>query len=359
MRLWYTKPAAEWNESLPLGNGRLGAMITGDPLREHFQLNEGTLVSGFPGYRDLPLDIRKQFSTVLDLIGHRDFAAADKVITKNWLGAAWACYQPLGDLYFDSANQTPVQNYSRTLDLHSATCTVSYQQGGVIYTRETFASNPDQVIACRFSADKPGSLNFTIRMSSLHPATVHADGAQMTIDGQLPSYVLRRTLEWVEQKGDTWKYPYIWDKEGHRLHHAGQVIYDGRGLHFDARLKVLNKGGTVTTVNNEIVVSGADEVVIVYSAASSYGGFNKPPVDAVARADEFLQAAAKSSYSDLLARHLKDYRNLFDRVSLDLGPQNPAATDERLKTPDPALAALYFQFGRYLMISSSREGDSR
>ena len=356
LTIWFDKPASNWNEALPIGNGRLGAMVFGGTNGEHLQLNEATLVSGYPGYRDLPLDIRKDYPEVTALIAHRQFAEADQFMTKNWLGCSWACYQPLGDLFFDFEHTGPVENYRRELDLNKALCRVSYKTDGVKFSREMFASHADQVIVCRFTADKPGQLNFRVRLASPHPVKTVVNGAQIVIDGELPGMVLRRTFDWVEQKGDAWKYPQLWDKSGKRLPDAKQVIYNGRGLRFDARLKVQTKGGTVSAENNSLVVAGADEVVVVYSAASSYNGFDQPQVDAAQKAEHFLQPAAKASYSKLLARHVRDYRNLFDRVTLDLGAPSDLPTDQRLKSPDPALESLYFQFGRYLMISGSRPG---
>ncbi len=356
LKLWYDKPAAKWDQAAPIGNGRLGAMVFGDAIHEHVQLNESTLVAGYPGYRDLPLDVRPDFPAVTDLLAHRQFAEAGTLITKKWLGASWACYQPLGDIFFDFEKQASPKDFTRELDLNSAISRVKYDSNGVKFTREIFASYPDDVIVFRFSADQSGQLNFRIRLTSPHPVTVTADGQQLTMQGQLPGRVLRRNLDWVEKKGDTWKYPEIWDKNGKRLPSAGQVVYDGRGLSFDARLNVQTHGGEISADKDALHIVSADEAVIIFSAASSYGGFQQPPVNASKKADEILRSAAKADYASLLDRHLRDYRSLFDRVTLDLGPQSKLPTDRRLRSPDPSLAALYFQFGRYLMIAGSRPG---
>ena len=167
---------------------------------------------------------------------------------------------------------------------------------------------------------------------------------------------LRRTLEWVEKKGDTWKYPELWDKNGQRLPNASQILYNGRGLSFDARLAMRAPGGQVSAEPEALVVAGADEVVVVYTAGSSYGGFAQKPVDASRKAEALLQAAMKTNNAGLFARHTRDFRSLFDRVALDLGAPTTQPTDQRLKQPDSSLAALYFQFGRYLMIAGSRPG---
>jgi alpha-L-fucosidase 2 len=372
--LWYGSPAAKWEEALPIGSGRLGAMIFGTVAEEQLQLNEDTLTSDEPGYRDLPLNVKKDYAEITGLIAARKFAEADKLVTERWLGRSWACYQPLGTLFIDFGHQGSARNYRRELDLAKAVCKVSYQQDGTMFTREMFASYPDDVIVIRLTADKPGSLSFRTRFTSPHPtASVTADAGSrlLALHGQLPGMVNRRTLEWIEKKKDTWKYPELWDSSGKRLPTAKTVFYGkeikGRGAFFDARLRVETKGGAVSAEPDALVVSGADEAVLVYSAASSYNGFDKSPsregVDSAKKAQAFLESACKAGYAQLLDRHVKDRRSLFDRVTLDLGAptgQSALPTDERIKAfgngNDPSLAALYFQFGRYLMISGSRPG---
>jgi alpha-L-fucosidase 2 len=373
-KLWYDKPAGKWEEALPLGNGRLGAMVFGTVAEEHFQLNEDTLTSDEPGYRNIPLNVNKDFAQVTNLIAQGKYDEADDLVTRKWLGRVWACYQPLGDLYIDFGHKDPVQNYRRELDIANAVCRISYQHEGVTFTREIFASNPDEVIVVKLSADKAGSLNFRTRFTSPHPTTnisVNAGAGLLAMHGQIPGMANRRKLDWIEKKRDTWKYPELWDSNSNRLPHANQVLYGkdikGMGTFFDARLTVQPKGGKVSAEQDALSVSGADEAVVIYTAASSYNGFDKSPsrdgVDPVKKADGFLQAAAKNKYGDLLERHVKDYQSLFNRVTLDLGApteQSKLTTGERVKKfangQDQPLAALYFQFGRYLMISGSRPG---
>ncbi|MCX5683484.1 MAG: glycoside hydrolase family 95 protein, partial [Planctomycetota bacterium] len=378
LTLWYRQPTAKWEEALPVGNGRLGAMIFGDPAGEHLQLNEDTLTSDEPGYRDIPLDVRKNWDEVTGLIHDRKFAEADRLVTEKWLGRAWACYQPLGDLFLDFDHAGPVKDYRRDLDIAAAVCRVRYETGGVTFTREIFASHPDETIVVRLAADKPGNLNFRVHLTSPHPTaavTASAETPGLAMRGQLPGLVLRRTLDWVEQKKDTWKYPELWDAQGNRLPQANPVLYGndikGRGAFFDARLKLQLKGGNASAEKNALAVAGADEAVLIFSAASSYNGFDKSPsregADSAKKAEGFLRAATERPYADLLARHTQDYKALFDRVSLDLA--NPLSsfagaampTDERLQRvrsggEDADLAALYVQFGRDLMISGSRPG---
>lgn len=373
--VFYRQPAARWTEAMPVGNGHLGAMIFGGIEHERLQLNENTLTSDEPGYRTLPLNLQTNFSQVTNLLARRQFAQADDLITRTWLGRSWACYQPLGDLYLDFRHPGPATDYRRELDLSAARCRISYKAGGATFTREILASHPDRVLAIRLRTTQPGTLNFRARLASPHSnavVTTTADGPRLTLTGQVPGLVLRRTLAWVEQKGDTWKYPELWDEQGRRRPHAAQMLYGkdiaGRGTWFDARLGIQIQGGRVAADSDALVVEAADEAVLLLSAASSYAGFDKSPSRVgpavpARKAESFLKAAERRAFDQLAERHLRDYRALFDRVSLSLGPasdQSRLPTDERIKRfangQDQPLAALYFQFARYLMISGSRPG---
>jgi len=373
LKMWYSKPAQKWEEALPIGNGRLGAMVFGGSKKEHLQLNEDTLYSGYPGYRDVKLNIYESLPKVVEMLNARRFAEADDFITKNWLGAGQACYQPLGDLYIDFEHSEQVSNYRRQLDISSALCRISYTADNILYQRDIFASYPDNVIVIRLTADKPSSLNFSIRMDSPHPtAAVRADDARhLEMTGQVPGLVLRRTLKWVEDRNETWKYPQIWDENGRRRDPEKTIFYGdaigGEGMFFHAAVSVSLRGGQTKAAADRLTVNGADEAVILFNAASSFNGFDKNPVrqglDAAAKSKGFLRAAGQYSYKDLLGRHTADYKALFDRVWLDLGGWNEYAempTDQRIaqfgQVRDPMLITLYFQFGRYLMISGSRPG---
>ncbi len=375
LRLWYEQPAAHWNEALPIGNGRLGAMIFGEPRQERIQFNENTLASDEPGYRTLPLDVRPDFAAVRELLAARKFAEADALIGRKWLGRSWACYQPMGNLRLAFDHGGDISHYRRELSLTDATCRVQYECNGVTFQREMLASHPDEVIAIRLTASKPGSIRFRVGLDSPHPtASVHADakGQMLAMTGQAPGLVVRRTLDWIEKQGDTWKYPELFGPDGKRLPNAKQVMYGaeigGRGTFFHARLRVQTSGGTVVEKDGQFSVSRADEALVLLSAATSFNGFDKSPsrdgVDPVAKAAGFLEAAARRPFVELAARHVADYRSLFDRASLQLGgapgEQSKLPTGQRLKLfgngKDPALAALYFQFGRYLMIAGSRAG---
>ena len=372
LRIWSPQPAAKWEEAMVLGNGRLGAMHFGGVTNERFQLNEDTLVSDEPGYRTLPLDVRKDFSAVTNLIAQRRFAEADRRVTEKWLGRSWACYQPLGDLRLDFTHAGPVTNYQRELDLETAISRVRYECDGVTFTREVFLSHADEVMVMRLATSQPGKLTFTARLSTPHSNTaVSAQASGLTLTSQVPGLALRRALEWVEQRRETWKYPELWDQDGQRLPHAKTLLYGaaiaGKGMRFAALLSAQAKGGTVNSSGGLLRVAGAHEVVLRFTAATSYNGFDKRPsregVDPSSKATGFLEAAAKQDFTALRERHLRDYQPLRRRVSLDLGaasPQSALPTAERIKLfsngKDPSLAALYFQFGRYLMIAGSRPG---
>ena len=375
LRTWYQQPATKWEEAIPLGNGRLGAMVFGGVDSEHLQLNESTLYSGFPGYRDVRLSVTNDFATVTNLIAQRKFAEADRLVTEKWLGGAQACYQPLGDFFLDFDHGAKASNYVRELDLRSAICRVRYEVGGVTYSRELFVSHPDEVIALRLTSDRPAGLKLRARLASPHPtASSRADSStgELAMSGRAPGFVLRRDLDWVEKKKDTWKYPADWDDEGGRRPGAKTVLYEGeiggQGMRFEARLSVRVDGGKVGSETNALTIAGANEVVILLTAATSFNGYDKHPqragADEKAKCAAVLQLISKRTFAELRDRHVSDYRRLFDRVDLNLGNSSETGripTNERIKrsakTDDPGLAALYFQFGRYLTISGSRPGS--
>ncbi|MEX2260665.1 MAG: glycoside hydrolase family 95 protein [Bryobacteraceae bacterium] len=373
LRLWYRESASNWNEALPIGNGRLGAMIFGGAGREHLQLNENTLYSDEPGRRDLPLDVRPDFERVVAMLQRGEYAEAGDFITKNWGGRAQPCYQPLGDLHLDFAGHATPLDYSRELDLRTAVSTVRYRIGDIVFTREYFASFPDQIIAVKLTTSEPGRLSFRARFSSVHPtARTSAEGSDgIVMRGQAPGFALRRELEWVEKRGEQWKYPEVWDQSGRRRTGVKTVLYgeeiDGLGMRFTARLRVAPTGGTVSATEDGVEVRGATEALLLLSAATSFNGFDKSPsregADAAALAGRALSRVGKKSFTALRQTHVTDYRTLFDRVSLDLGgpsEQSGLPTDERIarfgNDRDPGLAALYFQYGRYLTISGSLPG---
>jgi alpha-L-fucosidase 2 len=373
LRLWYEEGARRWEEALPIGNGRLGAMVHGGVAREHLQLNENTLVSGEPPADLRTVRVTKDEAQVVAMLRAGKYAEADAYVTKYWLGRVQQSYQPLGDLFVDFAAKGEATQFERWLDLREAVAGVRYRQNGVTFTREVFASFPDQVIVMRLRADRPGALAFKVTQSSVHPTTVTRveEGRTVVMRGQVPGFVLRRTLELVEQQGEQHKYPHHFDAEGKRRPGVQQALYgdavDGRGMSFESRVEVRAEGGTLIPDGTALRVDGATEAVLLFSAGTSFNGFDKSPsregLDPSVRARSDLQAAAARPFADLRARHVDDYRKLFDRAALRLSP-NPAKeaqpTARRVAAyrdgGDPGLAALLFQFGRYLMIAGSRPG---
>jgi alpha-L-fucosidase 2 len=371
--LQYDQPASRWEEALPIGNGRLGAMVHGGVEREHLQLNENTLVSGEPPADLRSVRVTKDFAEVVGWLRAGKYEDVDAYVTKHWLGRVQQSYQPLGDLFVDFDATGEISDFRRWLDLRAAVAGVSYRQGGVTFTREVFASHPDEVVVMRLRADRNGALSFKLTQSSVHPTAVTTvEGERVVVmRGQVPGFVLRRTLELVEEQGEQYKYPYHFDAEGKRRPDAQQALYgdavDGRGMRFESRVEVQSKGGAVTAEGASLHVRGATEAVLIFSAGTSYNGFDKSPsrdgVDPSVRARADLTAAAARSFDALRERHVRDYRALFDRVSLRLAPN---AAKETLPTErriaeyrnggDPGLAALLFQYGRYLLIAGSRPG---
>jgi alpha-L-fucosidase 2 len=239
LTLWYDQPSEKWTDALPLGNGRLAAMVYGGPLREHLQLNEDTLTSGEPPADLRSLDLTQDFDHVTALIKAGKNAEADTYVTKNWLGRNQQCYQPLGDLWLDFTGHGAVTDYRRWLDLTTATAGVSFRRDGATFTREYLASAPDQVIALRLRTDQPGTLAFKTSFSSVHPTAKSATADdELIFRGQVPGYVSRRELKTIEQWGDQHKYPELYQPDGTRRPHAAQVLYgadiDGKGTFFEA-----------------------------------------------------------------------------------------------------------------------------
>jgi len=373
LKLWYEKPAEKWTEALPIGNGRQGAMIFGNPLNEHFQLNENTLYSGEPSSTYKNVNIQNDLPQVIKMLEQEKYAEADKFVTENWLGRLHQCYQPFGDLHFSfEGDENQVTNYYRELDIVNSVAKVSYTLDGVNYSREVFASFPDQLIIVRISADKKASVSFKLNFSSVHTTCSSETPSKnvLVFKGQAPGFVLRRTLEHVESKNDQHKYPEIYNADGTRKPFAKQVLYgdevDGKGMFFEAQLEVRNSGGEVTKTVNGLQVSNASEVVLLLSMATSFNGFDKSPSREGKNPAEInrkiLETAREKSFEELKKRHASDYKNLFDRVKFELKSDDYSnlTTSERLKNymanKDFNLNKLLFQYGRYLMISGSRPG---
>ncbi len=368
LKLWYDRPAANWNEALPIGNGRMGAMVFGGIQNEQLQLNENTLYSGEPSQNYKNVNVTRDFDKVINLLREGKNAEADEFIRVNWLGRLHANYQPLGDLFFKMEHPQQVTDYHRELDISQSVLRVSYQLNGVNYLREMFATFPDSVIVIKFSATKP-VLNFSVSFGSVHPtAKSWVNGNILYMKGQAPGYSSRRTLEQIEGWKNQYKHPELFNPDGTRKFEKQTLYGDeigGLGTFFGSQLKAILKDGNLESEGTSLRVKNSSEAVFILSAATSFNGFNKSPskegVDPDKIATHLLKKASALSYKNLLYRHETDYRNLFERVSIDLGgSKKTESSDIRIinfkKTDDPGMVELLFQYGRYLMISGSRKG---
>jgi len=335
LRLWYSRAAEKWTEALPIGNGRLGAMVFGGIEDERLQFNDDTLWTGKPHDYSHP-GAAEYLPVVRKLLFEGKQREAETLAMERMMSVPLRqhAYQPFGDLHLHFPNAQKTDDYRRELDLDTAVACVTYTVDGVKFTREVFSSAVDQVIVIRITADKDGSVSFTAKMSSPQPdtSTVSVGETQLSLRGQMRP-----------------------DR-----HPSGMK---DSCLKFEARLLVSTDGGKVKNTNGGLEVNGANEVTLLLAAATSFRNFQDVSADPAARCDKVIKAAAGKSYNTLRKAHVADYRRLFRRVELDLGITDAAnrPTDERIRTfgesDDPQLAALYFQFGRYLTICSSRPGS--
>jgi len=349
LKLWYDKPAANWNEALPVGNGRLGAMIFGDPSSELLQLNEATLWSGGPVNDNPNPAAPALLKQIREAFNNNDFKKAED-LTKKMQGLFTESYLPLGDLHIDQELPGEVSQYRRTLDLSNATATTTFNTGKTEFRREIFSSHPDQVIVMRLTASQANALNVSLRVNSQLSGRVTVSDNQITMNGRAPSHVDPSYLETMEL-------PVIYNDP-----------QDCRGMRFEYQVNVHKTDGSISVEKERLVVKSATEIVLLISAATSFNGFDKCPSkdgkDEHALVSGAITAARALPFGDLQKRHINDYKSLFDRVSLSLNGNsiNTKTTDKRLidytkGANDPSLEVLYFQFGRYLLISSSRPGD--
>ncbi|MBN2394722.1 MAG: glycoside hydrolase N-terminal domain-containing protein [Anaerolineae bacterium] len=338
-QLWYTRPATQWTEALPVGNGRLGAMVFGGVATERLQLNEDTLWSGHPCDCDNP-EALQYLPQVREAVFAGDYARADE-LSKHMQGPFNQSYLPFGDLILEFGDGNDIfQVYRRSLDLDTALAETTYTVGGITFTRQAFASAPDNAIVMRLACDHPGALNFTVRLDSPLHHRVTAWGTSLMLRGQAPQHV-----------------------DPSYLPSENPIIYGDEGLTFAALLDARVTGGTTTAEDDQLRIAGADEVVLLLCMATSFTGFDKHEgLNPVARVTPMMAAIHDKPYAALLQAHLDDYQPLFHRVSLDLGSlgNESRPTDERIQQfqadPDPALVSLLFQYGRYLLIASSRPG---
>lgn len=344
----YDKPAGEWVEALPIGNGRLGAMIFGGTDRELIQLNEESLWAGGPVDPNPNPESPKYLPLVRQALAAEDYGKATDLL-KNMQGLYTESYAPLGDLVINQHYTGQVSDYYRDLNLNNAVATTRFKAGDVAYSRDVFASAPDQVIVVRLDAGRKGALNFDFSLSSPLKYTVSAeDGHTLVLDGRAPAHAD----------------PTYYNDE------PIPIIYrDDAGMRFRLLVKVVAKDGRVTTEGQTVKVSDASQAVLLLSAGTSFNGFDKDPFkegrDEKDIAAKHLTAASVRNYNDIKKAHINDYKSYFDRVTFTLRDPSPAVDKplpERLVAylnggEDKSLETLYYQYSRYLLISCSRPGS--
>ncbi|MBN2021633.1 MAG: glycoside hydrolase family 95 protein [Pirellulales bacterium] len=345
-RLWYEQPAGEWNEALPLGNGRLGAMVFGGVPVERVQLNEESLWAGEPADA-YPADFAKHLAALRRLVLEGKIAEADRLGVEKLTArpTSFRSYEPLAEMLIemDHPADAQVEDYRRELHLPDGMVRISYRLGGVTYRRAMLVSAVDDVLLVRLSADRPGALGATVRLNRAKDAQVTAlDGGRLHLDGQIVD---------------------VPPPEGYDDNPGGSGS-GGPHMRFAARLVARAPGGTITPRDDALVIRGADEIVLFFTGATDYRldtmTFDRS-IDPGQQAQHLLDRAAARPVAEIVARHRAEHAALFRRVSIDLGEtrQGRLPTDRRLAAyrenpDDPGLAALYFQYGRYLLMSSSR-----
>jgi alpha-L-fucosidase 2 len=330
LTLWYRHPAEHWTEALPVGNGRLGAMVFGGVAKEQLQLNENTFWSGGP-YDPNNSDALGALPEARRLIFAGNYLEARDLVGQRMMGKPLRqqSYQPIGDLLLEFAGHEKATDYRRELNLDTAIAETRYRIGRAEFRREVFASPVDQVIVVRLMADKPAQISFKANLTTPQQTTPAKsfDGVESELDGIGPD------LQGI--KG---------------------------AIRFSAQLRTIADGGKVTVEPQKTTVVAANSVTLLVSIATNYVNSRDVSGDAVVRAAKYISAPSAKPYEKLRQDHIAEHQRLFRRVALDLGRSEAMTrpTDERLKSfadgNDPQLAALMFQFGRYLLISSSRRG---
>lgn len=356
-RLWYEEPAREWVEALPIGNGKIGAMVFGTVDEELIQLNESTLWSGGPRKNKVNPEAYKYLQPVREALDNSDFEKAEE-LTRKMQGNYSESFLPLGDLNIKQTFKQgdDVSNYVRDLDIDSALSSVRFDRGGTTFTREFFTSAPDNVLAVRITSSQPKMLFLDIGLTNQLQGTIEPDDNRIAIAGKAPARVD----------------PNYYNPEGREPIQWEDV--DGcNGMRVYSILQVVSSDGTVMADTAGLHIEEATEVVLYLTTATSFNGFDKCPdkegKDEKKLAESQLSAALAFDYDELKHRHVVDYKKLFDRVALHLERNKDHTflarlpSDFRLKlysygNHDPELESFYFQYGRYLLISSSRPGGA-
>jgi len=337
LELWYRQPAKEWTEALPVGNGRLGAMIMGGTEEERIQLNEETLWTGAP-YDPTTSGGPEALPEIRRLVFEGKYLQAHNLFGRKMMGypADQMMYQPLGNLWLSFPGHAKATDYRRALDLDEAIVRVTYRIGDVQFEREIFSTPVDQVIVVRLTASKPGRIFLKARISGGKRTDYNGDEYYTSDSLPTDGLVLR----------------------GHNSSDQG---IKGK-LDYQARVRAIAEGGEVSTGYQELIVSRADAAMLLISAATNFVNGKDVSADPEARALKYVADVSGKSYTEIRSNHVAEHQRLFRRVTLDLGATEAAREplDERLKnlpaSDDPHLVTLFFQYGRYLLISSSRPG---
>ncbi|MCD8539757.1 MAG: glycoside hydrolase family 95 protein [Leadbetterella sp.] len=326
-----------------LGNGKTGATVFGGTGSDKILLNDITLWSGEPVNPDMNPDAHTFLPLVREALRKEDYKSADSLV-RHMQGKFSNAFSPLGTLYIDFGEGPAVKNYYRELSLDDAVSTITHQAGNNTVTREYFVSHPDKILVIRIRAEKP--VSFTIRQNSLLRHTLQVKNDVLNLSGRAPFRA----------------FAHHYDRRD-----VNAVEYDDRrGTAFTSQVKIIAGNGNIVRSDSTVGVSQTTEALVLVAIATSFNGFDKDPaqngLDEQALAAEYLDLASRKTFEQLKTAHLQDYRTYFNRVKLDLRP-DPAGTDiptdERLKryaagATDRYLETLYFQFGRYLLIASSR-----
>lgn len=331
LKLWYEQPAKQWVEALPVGNGRLGAMIYGDPVNEVIQLNEETLWAGQPNRNDNP-DAKGSLEKVRKLIFDGKYKEAQDLVNKNFITKAshGMPYQTVGNLKLTFSGHENYTNYYRELDLEKAIASSRYESNGVKYETSVFSSFPDQVIVVQIKADKPGSISFSATMDRPKPSVV-----DVTANADNELIMSGITSEFEKMPGS---------------------------VKFETKVKIVARGGKVTASESSLDVANADVATLYISMATNFVNYQDVSANATEIVNAYLQKALKKKYDQALKDHVTDFQYYFNRVKLDLGVTDAAKKPTNLRLAefaagnDPQFVSIYFQFGRYLLISSSRPG---
>lgn len=328
LKLWYKQPAgSDWTSALPIGNGFVAAMVYGNVASDTFKLNEGTVWSGSPYRNDAP-NALANLPEVRRLIAEGKNEEAQELAQKNWLTKTNGMkFQPVGNLCLQFKNQENATDYYRELDISNATTTTKYKLNGVTYTRKAMASFTDKIIAIQLTADKKGRISFEAHFKSPQKSSISTDKNSLILRGITSNH------EGIEGK-----------------------------VKFKSIARIVPKGGKMTASDDGLIIENADEATIYIAIATNFTDYQTLSGDENKKCEDLLTPSVKKPFNTLLKSHIAQYQKYFNRVALNLGETQATQlpTDERIKnfaaSNDPQLVSLYFQFGRYLLISSSQKG---